>query len=455
MPDETITTETPAGEQPRPRFQFIKKRFPKLPLDLLPLIVLVIVVFLVILFANDWKFWDGMGPQEETNDAYIRADVTPLSTKVSGTVAKVLIDDFDHVQKGQLLVELRNDDFTAREQQAKSTYNQSLANEEVIKRQIEVQKESIADAGLSVDVGKQDITRAVASVGASSATLQSSIDSLAAAKSEKAQAEAKLQADKAVELRAKQERDRQELLFKDQASTQQTIEQVVADDDRAKALVAADRADIERLKSLIQERSSEIARQRELLTSAHAEDTQSQLRVSARNTELAAARRTLEVLQQQLKQSDALAQANLDAWNTTKVELDYTKIRAPVDGTLSERRVRAGQQVNAGTQVVTIVSSVPWVIASYRETQTRKMEVGDRAEVSVDALGSAVLKGQVQSMSPASEAQFALLPPDNPSGNFTKITQRMPIKIVFDRDQKLLSRIKPGMTVIAKVWTSK
>jgi membrane fusion protein (multidrug efflux system) len=378
-----------------------------------------------------------------------------LSTKVSGTVASVLIDDFDHVQKGQLLVELRNDDFLAQERQAGSTYNQALANVEVVKRQLEVQKQNIADAGLGVDVGKQDVTRAVASVGASTATLHSAIESLAAAKSEKTQSEAKLRADQAVELRARQERERQELLFKDQASTQQTIEQVVADDDRAKAVVAADQADIMRLASLIEERASEIARQKELLTSAHAEDTQSQLRVSSRNTELAAARRQLEVLQGQVKQSEAQAQASLDAWNTAKVALDYTKIRAPVDGTLSERRVRAGQQVNAGTQVVTIVSSVPWVIASFRETQTRKMEVGDRAEVSVDGLGGAVLKGQVQSMSPASEAQFALLPPDNPSGNFTKITQRLPIKIVFDRDQKLLSRIKPGMTVIAKIWTNK
>lgn len=453
MPDETTSTETQAPDQRPPLFQRFAQRFPKMPLDLVPLVVLALVVFLVILFANDWKFWDGIGPLEETNDAYVRSDVTPLSTKVSGTVASVLIDDFDHVTKGQLLVELRNDDFTAQERQAKSTYDQALANVDVLKRQIEVQKQNIADAGLGVDVGVQDITRAVASVGATTATLQSAVDSLAAEKSEKAQAEAKLRADQAVALRAKQERERQELLFKDQASTQQTIEQVVADDDRAKGVVAADQADIQRLASLIQERTSEIARQRELLRSAHAEDTQSQLRVSSRHTELSAARRQLEVLQEQLKQSEAQAKGSLDAWNTAKVALDYTKIRAPVDGTLSERRVRAGAQVNAGTQVVTIVSSVPWVIASFRETQMRKMAVGDRAEVSVDALGSAVLKGEVQSLSPASEAQFALLPPDNPSGNFTKITQRVPVKIVFNKDQQNLSRIKPGMTVIAKVWT--
>ena len=154
------------------------------------------------------------------------------------------------------------------------------------------------------------------------------------------------------------------------------------------------------------------------------------------------------------KEAQSSAKARQAAWQEALVELDYTKIVAPVDGVLSERRVRAGQQVNAGTQVVTMVSSVPWVIASYRETQMRKIAVGEKAEVSVDALGGAVLKGSVQSLSPASEAQFALLPPDNPSGNFTKITQRVPIKIVFDPDQKLVKRVKSGMTVIAKVWTT-
>lgn len=445
--DSTTATEPP--KEKKKRFSFLRW----IPHDLVALLVLFATVFLVILFANDWKLWDGARPIEETNDAYVRSDVTPLSTKVAGTVSSVYIDDYDRVHKGQLLVELRNDDFAAKEKQAKSNYDLALANIDSIRAQLQEQEAKIENARLSVDVSRQQVTRSAATVGATKATIQAASDTVSATRHEKMQSEAKLRADEAVELRAYQEKKRQEALFTDQASTQQTIEQVTADYDKAKENVAADRADIERLSALIAERTAQVTRQNEELNSASAEDTQSKIDVSARNSLLAAETLQRNVLQQRLHEAQAQAQSRLEAWNEAKVELDYTKIRAPVDGILSERRVRAGQEVNAGTQVVTIVSSVPWVIASYRETQTRKIQVGDRAEVSVDALGGAMLKGTVQSLSPASEAQFALLPPDNPSGNFTKITQRVPIKIVFEKDQELLNRIKPGMTVIAKIWT--
>ena len=440
------TTATAAPPEKKKRLAFLSW----IPHDLLALLVLFATIFLVILFANDWKLWDGARPIEETNDAYVRSDVTPLSTKVAGTVSAVYIDDYDTVHKGQMLVELRNDDYAAKEKQAKSNYDLALAGIDSIRAQIQEQQAKIENAKLAVDVSRQQLTRSAATIGATKATIQAAGDTVSATKHEKVQAEAKLRADEAIELRAYQEKKRQEALFVDQASTQQTIEQVTADYDKAKE---DDRADIQRLSALIGERAAQVTRQKEELNSANAEDTQSQLDVSARNSLLTAENMQLSVLQQRLHEAQAQAQAKLESWNEAKVELDYTKIKAPVDGTLSERRVRAGQEVNAGTQVVTIVSSVPWVIASYRETQTRKIQVGDRAEVSVDALGGAKLKGSVQSLSPASEAQFALLPPDNPSGNFTKITQRVPIKIVFEKDQKLLSRIKPGMTVIAKIWT--
>ncbi len=430
--------------------QFIKT----IPNDLIPILVLVATVGLVIIYASDWKFWDGQTAVEMTNDAYIRADVTPLSTKVSGTVAKVLINDFDHVKQGQLLVQLRNDDYIARANQAEFQYKQAEENIQTVGKQIEVQKQKIETARLSTSIGAQEITRATAGVVGAGAGLDSSRAALEAARAEKAQAQARLIADQAVSLRAAQERKRQTDLFADNASTQQTIEQVVADDDRQKAIVEADKQEIARLTSLIASRTAEVAKIQQEVTSNRAQDSQAQDQLKSRDAQLIAEQRQLDVLTDQLQEARSAAKARKAAWQEAEVELDYTKVVAPVDGVLSERRVRAGQQVNAGTQVVTIVSSVPWVIASFRETQMRKVAVGQKAEVSVDALGGAVLKGQVQSLSPASEAQFALLPPDNPSGNFTKITQRLPIKIVFDPDQKLLPRIKSGMTVIVKVWTS-
>jgi membrane fusion protein, multidrug efflux system len=459
MPENT-EQDRPAPSPPPPppppdseRQSNWRERLKKLPLDLIPIVVLFITVGLVILYANDWKLWDGQRSVEETNDAYVRADVTPLSTKVSGTVAEVFINDYYHVTKGQLLVQLRDDDFIARVNRTKSLYEQGLDSINTIKKQIEEQQQQIQNAGFQVSVSNEDFSRTTSSVAATEASLRASQASLEEARSQRKQATDKLEADKAVALRAQQERTRQETLFADQASTQQTIEQVVADANRTQADVAADQAEISRLDNLIDQRTAEVNGQRENLKAARAQNAQSHFEVSSRGSLLAAQQKQIEVLAAQLKEAESDTKAKLAAWKEAQVELDYTKIIAPTDGTLSERRVRAGQQVSAGTQVITIVASVPWVIASYRETQMRKVAVGDRAEVSVDALGGAVLKGKVEWLSPASEAQFALLPPDNPSGNFTKITQRLPIKIVFNPDQKDLARIKPGMTVIAKVWT--
>ncbi|MDR3617426.1 MAG: HlyD family secretion protein [Candidatus Obscuribacterales bacterium] len=454
MTDESNQVQEPIS-QPPPKAGWsarLKQFGSWVPRDLIPIIALAATIFLVILFANDWKFWDGIGPFETTNDAYVRADVTPLSTKVSGTVSKVLIQDFEQVKRGQVLVELRNDDFIARANQAESLYEQALENINTVSNQIAVQTQHIESARLSTLIGGEDINRATASVGATAASLRAAKVSLEEARDQKAQGQARLKADQAIELRALQEKQRQLELFADKASTQQTVEQVVADYDRQKAVVEADKSDVSRLNNAIAARSADIAKYEEDLKSTHAADVQSRQQLSSRDAQLIAERRQMDVLTDLLKEAKSAAKAKLAAWQEAKVELDYTRIVAPVDGILSERRVRAGQQVNAGTQVVTIVSSVPWVIASYRETQLRKIAVGDKAEVSVDGLGSAVLKGTVQSLSPATEAQFALLPPDNPSGNFTKITQRLPVKIVFNADQKLVQRVKPGMTVIAKVF---
>jgi membrane fusion protein (multidrug efflux system) len=451
MPEDTnSSTETP---QAKPGWkERWRQSVNKMPTDLVPLLVLTATVFLVILFANDWKLWDGFGPSETTNDAYVRADVTPLSTKVSGIVSRVLINDFDHVKKGQLLVELRNDDFAARAKETESLHKQALEAINTISKQMEVQKQRIETARLNTSIGSEEINRTTASVGGTEASLRAARSGLDQAKAQKAKAQASLLADQAVELRAAQEKQRQLDLFADKASTQQTIEQVVADFNRQKSIVDADKAEIARLENVIDERVADISKLQEDLKSAHAGNLQSQNQFKSTESNLVAEQRQMDVLTDQQKEAQSTASARLAAWHEALVALDYTTIVAPVDGTLSERRVRAGQQVNAGTQVVTIVSSTPWVIASFRETQMRKMGVGNKAEVSVDALGGAVLKGTIQSLSPASEAQFALLPPDNPSGNVTKITQRLPIKITFAPHQQLVDRLKSGMTVIVKAF---
>ena len=124
----------------------------------------------------------------------------------------------------------------------------------------------------------------------------------------------------------------------------------------------------------------------------------------------------------------------------------------PADGIVGERQVRPGQLVSPGTQVVTFVADTKWVQANYRETQLTHMKIGDPVEIRVDAYPDHVLRGRVQEIAPASGSQFALLPPDNATGNYTKVVQRVPVKIAFD-DPSQASRLRPGLSVVVTVRT--
>jgi membrane fusion protein (multidrug efflux system) len=134
--------------------------------------------------------------------------------------------------------------------------------------------------------------------------------------------------------------------------------------------------------------------------------------------------------------------------------LGYTRIVAPEDGIVSERKVRVGQLVSPGTQVLTLVQSEVWVQANYKETQVRHMRAGDSAEIKVDAFPGVVFHGKVDQVAPASGSQFALLPPDNATGNFTKIVQRVPVKIVLQPGQTELDRLRPGLSVVTTIRAS-
>jgi membrane fusion protein, multidrug efflux system len=165
-----------------------------------------------------------------------------------------------------------------------------------------------------------------------------------------------------------------------------------------------------------------------------------------------AADRQLQVLRHQLEQSDAAvagARASLDA---AKLNLSYTTITAPQSGVIGQRQVKPGQLIGAGTQV-TVLSPLPnvWVVANYKETQITHMAVGQPAQIEVDTFPGHELRGHVQSFAPGSGASYALLPPDNATGNFTKVVQRISVKILIDDADGLEGRLVPGMSVETRV----
>lgn len=207
--------------------------------------------------------------------------------------------------------------------------------------------------------------------------------------------------------------------------------------------------DLVRQQRLLKTGSSSTEAQEKLET----QHAQLEAQLAQTRAQALAAERQVAVLDGQLKQNAAALASARAALVIAKLNLQYTTITAPQDGVLGQRQVKPGQLVGVGTQITTL-TPLPqvWVIANYKETQLTHMAIGQKAEVTVDTFPGHVLRGHVQSFAPASGAEFALLPPDNATGNFTKVVQRISVKIVIDDTDGLTDRLVPGMSVIARVY---
>jgi membrane fusion protein (multidrug efflux system) len=227
--------------------------------------------------------------------------------------------------------------------------------------------------------------------------------------------------------------------------------------EQAESAIAATRADVERTRL-------ETARQRSLVAStfgtpqrleqAVADEKRYEANLTRNQAELDGQHRQLAVLDTQEEQLRADFKAKRALLALAKINLDDTHIVAPVDGMVGERQVRVGQYARVGTQVITVVPLTNvWVVGNFKETQMTRVAIGQPADVAVDSFPGVVIHGKVDSISPASGSQFSLLPPDNATGNFTKVVQRIPVKIVLDPDHPLAGQLRPGMSVIATIHT--
>src|SRR5882762_5875467 len=361
-----------------------------------PLLVVALALAVFIAITRNWNSWEGNKVNQVTDDAYVRGDLTPLSTKVAGIVRMVNVTDYQRVHPGDLLVELQDDDYRAQVDQAKAAVEAAHASIEGNLRQHELQDSRIAKALAGIDQAKAQI---------------------AAAQAGKEGVQAEL-------IRARSERKRQEGLYQGHATTDQSLETAVAGEANISAQVSSREADLNQAQTML--RSSEISVEAERRSRAVLESQNAQL------------------------QADLHAkQANLAA---VQVNLGYTKIYAPAEGTVGERQVRPGQLVSPGTQVILFVALTKWVQANYRETQLTNIKAGDPAELQIDAYPGERIRGKVMEIAPASGSQFALLPPDNATGNYTKVVQRIPVKIALD-DSTLATKLRPGLSVLSTVRT--
>jgi membrane fusion protein (multidrug efflux system) len=393
---------------------------------IVPILIFAMAVAIVVVIAGNWNAWASEKAIQETDDANTRADLTPLSTKVAGLVATVTVSDYQSVKTGDLLVQLRDDDFRAQVRQAQAgiaSGEGALINNQ---RQKELQDAHIVQAGENIHAAEAQITAAEAGVEAANSAITN--------------ARSAIEGTKADVDRTQLERRRQEALIATESATRQKLEQAVADQQRYQATMASRDADVASAQAQLASRKADLARAQAQLGGAKAEyEVQKRQRAVLDSQEL-------------------LLHADLDskraALSLAVTNLAYTRIVAPEDGIVSERKVRAGQLVSPGTQVISLVQRDIWVQANYKETQVRHIRAGDDAEIKIDAFPGVTFRGKVDQVAPASGSQFALLPPDNATGNFTKIVQRVPVKILLQPGQAELDRLRPGLSVIATIRTN-
>jgi membrane fusion protein, multidrug efflux system len=310
----------------------------------------------------------------------------------------VKVNDYQQARKGDLLVQLDDDDYKAQLAQAAAGVEAAKAALENNRRQRQLQNSKIERALAGIDQANAEIAAAQAGKDA-------------------------VQADVT---RTRADRNRQEALLKTNSTTQQKVEAAVADEQRFTGQYASREANLTQAHTLL--RSNELAAEAE--------------------------RRGKAVLESQESQLIADLHAKEAALEVARVNLGYTRIVAPAAGRVGERQVRPGQLVSPGTQVLTFVENTRWVAANFRETQLTNIKVGDPAEIRIDVYPGQVIKGRVLEIAPASGSQFALLPPDNATGNFTKVVQRVPVKIALD-DSPLISQLRPGLSAVVTVRTRK
>jgi membrane fusion protein, multidrug efflux system len=365
---------------------------------IIPLITLGVAAVLLFSIRGCWTSWEGGGADQRTDDAYVRADMTPLSTRVSGTVRKVDVNDFEAVEPGQLLVQLDDDDYRAVLEEAKAGLAGAQAELEDNQAAKRIQDTKIQNAESGIVQATAVVNAAKAGVSA----VQPEVD------------------------RTEIERKRQEALLASKAATHQQLEQAVADAARFSGTLASRQADLERAQAAL---------------------------VSSR-TVLEAEKRQRDALNTKDNVYRADIQAKKAAIIVANVNLGYTRIVAPAAGAVGERHVQEGQLVAPGMQVIDLVRGDVWIQANYKETQLTNIRRGDVADIKIDTFPGVVLHGKVAEIAPASGSQFAFLPPDNATGNFTKVVQRIPVKIVLDPGHPLQDRLRPGFSVVVTIHAS-
>lgn len=381
----------------------------------------------ILVAVLGYRYWQYASSHETTDNATVAGSIHQVSSKIEGTVSNVLVSDNQVVAPGQLLVQLDRRDYENKVQKAQAAL-------ESAKRQANTAQANIALASQTTSgkttVAQGDIETAQAAIGTASAIVQEAEAGIPVSQSLVDQAEA-------TRRKAQADYNRYETLYKQGAIARQQL-------DTAQAAYTVAEAQKQSALQGVQQAQAKLTQAQEGITSA-----QAKLAASRGGLQQATASGQQTVVNQSQYEAaqGAIAEAEVSL-KAAQLQLSYINITAPSNGRIGKKNVEVGNRVQVGTPLMAIVDTNYWVIANFKETQLNSIKSGQPAEIKFDAFRGRVFSGRVDSISPASGSQFTLLPPDNATGNFTKIVQRIPVKISLDAEslKGYESQITPGLS---------
>jgi membrane fusion protein (multidrug efflux system) len=388
-------------------------------------------VLLIAVIAGVWA-WLSAGKQS-TDDAQVDGHITQLATRLGGTIVKVAVVDNQHVEAGTVVAQLDPRDYQVALERARA----ELADAEAAA--------SAAGTGLPIaEVStRSDLRQATGGVEEAEAGIAVADSQVEAAKAQLVSATARVREREATATKAARDVERLRPLVAKEEIAQQQFDAAVATADASRAAADAARSDVTAGETAIAVAQQRAVQARATATRAHA----SLETTRTAPEQLQATRARASGADARVKQMRAaLAQAELNFERTT--------IKAPSAGTVSRKTIEVGQVVQAGQPLMALVSLTDvWVVANFKETQLRNVRDGQRVTIEVDGLGGREFEGHVDSLAAATGARFSLLPPENATGNYVKVVQRVPVKIVLEPGQDPDHQLRPGMSVSPTIYT--
>jgi membrane fusion protein, multidrug efflux system len=393
--------------------------------------IAIVVVVIAMLAASVW-LWATAG-RETTDDAQVDAHVTPVAARVGGTVVEVRVKENQEVEAGAVLVVIDPRDYQVALDKARAELATAEADAMVARVNIPITSTAATSNDSNARGG---VDQAQAGIDGAQRGIEAANARLATAQARQREAEAN-----AVKTAKDVERFKG-LLAKDEIPQQQ-YDAAVAGADAAHAAADSAKAQVQEAQAGVSVAQSQLMQAR----AGHAQAT-AQLQTAQTGPEQVAAQRA------RASSADARVLQQRAAVQQAELNVQYTTLKAPMKGIVSKKSVEIGQVIQPGQPLMTVIPlEEVWVTANFKETQLESMRPGQPAAIEVDAYGGRDFKAHVESLAAATGSRFSLLPPENATGNFVKVVQRVPVRIVLDEKQDAEQLLRPGMSVTVKVYT--